>query len=636
MLDFFKKRLIGKISILIVLTLLPLILIFYVFIMPEIEDNYLESRRTELKSATLTAYGILEYYNQKVTQGELTLSEAQDKAIEQINMLRYGKDNKDYYFMYDFEGVTMALGSAPEKRGENRSGIVDKLGNYFVKDMIEISKSAGEGYVTYYYPKLGSDIPLPKLSYVKAFRPWNCFLGTGLYIDDVEEQISELKFNILEVIFIGLLIAFIIGFLFSKKITVPIKNLHDAAIKISTGNTNITVQKSTDDEVGELTDSFNKMVKDINNALEEVKRKGEAAEYAAKEAEEAKLVALEQQKYLADSVDKLLRKMDAFSDGDLTVQLEVTKDDEIGKLFSGFNKAVNNIGTMLIQVNEAVSATASASAEISSSTEEMAAGAQEQSAQTGEVASAVEEMTRTILETTKNTSVAAEAAKAAGDNAIEGGKAVSETIDGMNRISQVVQKSADTILALGQNSDKIGEIVQVINDIADQTNLLALNAAIEAARAGEQGRGFAVVADEVRKLAERTTNATKEIASMIKAIQQDTSDAVSSIKEGTFEVEKGKEKAYKAGDVLKKIVEGAKKVSDIVIQVAAASDEQASAAEEIGKNIESINNVTNESATGIQQIARAAEDLNRLTNDLQNLVSQFKLNHSLNKRLVRR
>lgn len=636
MLDFFKKRLIGKISLLIVLTLLPLILIFYVFILPEIEDNYLESRRTELKSATLTAYGILEYYNQKVTQGELTLSEAQDKAIEQINLLRYGKDNKEYYFMYDFDGITMALGSAPEKRGENRSGIVDKLGNYFVKEMIELSKTAGEGYVTYYYPKLGSDIPLPKLSYVKAYRPWNCFLGTGLYIDDVEEQISELKFSILEVIFIGLLIAFIIGFLFSKKITVPIKNLHDAAIKISTGNTNITVQKSTDDEVGELTESFNKMVKDINSALEEVKRKGEAAEYAAKEAEEAKLVALEQQKYLADSVDKLLSKMEAFSDGDLTVQLEVTKDDEIGKLFSGFNKAVNNIGTMLIQVNEAVSATASASAEISSSTEEMAAGAQEQSAQTGEVASAVEEMTRTILETTKNTSVAAEAAKAAGDNAIEGGKAVSETIDGMNRISQVVQKSADTILALGQNSDKIGEIVQVINDIADQTNLLALNAAIEAARAGEQGRGFAVVADEVRKLAERTTNATKEIASMIKAIQQDTSDAVSSIKEGTFEVEKGKEKAYKAGDVLKKIVEGAKKVSDIVIQVAAASEEQASAAEEIGKNIESINNVTNESATGIQQIARAAEDLNRLTNDLQNLVSQFKLNHSLNRRIVRR
>ncbi len=636
MFDFFKKRLIGKISLLIVLTLLPLILIFYFFILPQIEDNYYESRRIELKSALLTAYSILDFYNQKVTKGELTLTDAQDKAIEEINSLRYGNDNKEYYFMYDFDGITMALGSAPEKRGENRAGLVDKLGNLFVKDMIDLSKSTGDGYVTYYYPKLGTDIPLPKLSYVKAFRPWNCFLGTGLYIDDVEEQISDLKSSILQAIVIGLLIAFIIGFMFSKKITTPIKNLHDAAQKISTGNTNIVVTKITEDEVGELTDSFNSMVKDINVALEEVKRKSEAAEYAAKEAEQAKVVALEQQKYLANSVDKLLTKMDAFSDGDLTVQLDIVKDDEIGKLFSGFNRAVNNIGTMLIKVNEAVSATASASAEISSSTEQMAAGAQEQSAQTSEVASAVEEMTRTILETTKNTSVAAEASKTSGDNAIEGGKAVSETIDGMNRISQVVQKSADTVLTLGQNSDKIGEIVQVINDIADQTNLLALNAAIEAARAGEQGRGFAVVADEVRKLAERTTNATKEIASMIKAIQKDTSEAVSSIKEGTSEVEKGKEKANKAGDVLKKIVEGAKKVSDIVIQVAAASEEQASAAEEIGKNIEAINNVTNESATGIQQIARAAEDLNRLTNDLQNLVSQFKLNNSLGRKIVRR
>ncbi len=622
--DFFSKRLIGKIILLIVLTLLPLILIFYFFILPQIEENYYEGRKTELKSALLTAYSILDYYNSKVNKGELTLQEAQDKAIDEINALRYGNDNKEYYFMYDLDGVTMALGSAPEKRGENRSGIVDKLGNYFVKEMINISKTEGEGFVKYFYPKLGSDVPLPKLSFIKAFKPWNCFLGTGLYIDDVESQISELKANILKAIIVGLLIAFVLGFLFSKKITLPIKNLHDAAQKISTGNTKVVVNKTTDDEVGELTDSFNKMVSDINYALEEVRKKGEDALRAAEEAERAKNIAIEQQEYLSKSVDMLLTKMEAFSDGDLTVRLEVTKNDEIGKLFNGFNKAVENIGNMLLKVSEVVTATASASAEISSSTEEMAAGAQEQSAQTSEVASAVEEMTRTILETTKNTSIAADASKFAGDNAKEGGKAVSETIEGMNRIAKVVQKSAETVLTLGQNSDKIGEIVQVINDIADQTNLLALNAAIEAARAGEQGRGFAVVADEVRKLAERTTNATKEIAVMIKTIQKDTSEAVASIKEGTAEVEKGKEKAYRAGEVLNKILESSKKVSDIVIQVAAASEEQASAAEEIGKNIEGINNVTNESATGIQQIARSAEDLNRLTNDLQNLVSQFR------------
>ena len=200
-----------------------------------------------------------------------------------------------------------------------------------------------------------------------------------------------------------------------------------------------------------------------------------------------------------------------------------------------------------------------------------------------------------------------------------------ETIAGMNKIAEVVKQSAETVQALGKSSDQIGEIVQVIDDIADQTNLLALNAAIEAARAGEQGRGFAVVADEVRKLAERTTKATKEIATMIKQIQKDTYDAVESMNEGTKQVEAGKLLAEKAGSSLDEIIVGAERVVDIVTQVAAASEEQSSAAEQISKNIESISSVTQQSASGIQQIAHASEDLNRLTLNLQELVAQFKV-----------
>jgi methyl-accepting chemotaxis protein len=193
----------------------------------------------------------------------------------------------------------------------------------------------------------------------------------------------------------------------------------------------------------------------------------------------------------------------------------------------------------------------------------------------------------------------------------------------MKRIAQVVEVSAGTVKELGKSSDQIGEIIGVIDDIADQTNLLALNAAIEAARAGEQGRGFAVVADEVRKLAERTTKATKEIAGMIKKIQSDTAGAVASMEEGTAEVKQGMKLADRAGASLQEIVGVSQKVTDMVTQIAAASEEQSSASEQISKNVEGISKVTGETAQGTQQIARAAEDLNRLTDNLQRLIEQF-------------
>lgn len=313
------------------------------------------------------------------------------------------------------------------------------------------------------------------------------------------------------------------------------------------------------------------------------------------------------------------------SKGDLTVKVNGNYKGDHQLMQNSINTVTESLNKTLLDVNEAVAATASASTQISSSSEEMAAGAQEQSAQSGEVASAVEQMTRTIMETTQNAATAAQKSKDAGDIAAEGGKVVDATVTGMNRIAEVVKQSADIIKELGNSSDQIGEIIQVIDDIADQTNLLALNAAIEAARAGEQGRGFAVVADEVRKLAERTTTATQEIADMIKKIQKDTSVAVKSIEQGTDEVEKGKELAKKAGESLKLIINGTTEVVDVVSQVAAASEEQSAASEQISKNIEGISRVSQESAMGVEQIAHASEDLNRLTENLQNMISQFKI-----------
>ncbi len=317
--------------------------------------------------------------------------------------------------------------------------------------------------------------------------------------------------------------------------------------------------------------------------------------------------------------------LEQMADGDLTVRVngDYRGDHQIIK--NSINQLGHSLGSLLSEVVESVQATASASVQISASTEEMAAGSQEQSSQATEIAGAVEQMTASILETSRNATKAAANAKSNKEIAEKGRKVIDETVDGINRISEVVNQAAGTVKELGKSSNQIGEIIQVIDDIADQTNLLALNAAIEAARAGEQGRGFAVVADEVRKLAERTTKATKEIAQMIKQIQKDTNDAVNSMQAGTDEVENGKQLAGKAGDSMASIINGINELVDIVEQVAAASNQQSTTAEQISKNIDAISTVTQESANGVQQIAHTSGDLSKLTERLQGVVNKFRI-----------
>ncbi|MCF8240948.1 MAG: HAMP domain-containing protein [Melioribacteraceae bacterium] len=422
-----------------------------------------------------------------------------------------------------------------------------------------------------------------------------------------------------------LLTAMFVSVWIGKLITSPVNELSQAAVEVSEGNLNQSIDYTSADEVGKLAAAFNKMIANIRKADNDLRAEKASVE---KKVELAVKESEEQKDYLERSVQNILAEMEKFANGDLTVHLETEREDQIGSLYNGFNNVVANIRNMIEKVREAVEATASASSQISSSSEEMAAGAHEQSSQASEVASAVEQMTKTITETSQNVNAVSNNAINSGNIANEGGKVVNETITGIEHIAKVVIEASETVQRLGGSSQKIGEIIQVINDIADQTNLLALNAAIEAARAGEHGRGFAVVADEVRKLAERTTKATKEIADMIKQIQSDTGSAVESINVGTTEVHKGKELAKRAGESLSEIINSSKKVIDDITQVASASEEQSVTAEQISRSIESINSVTQQTAAGIQQVASAAEDLNKLTENLHNLVAGFKLSYN--------
>ncbi|MBU0475412.1 MAG: methyl-accepting chemotaxis protein [Bacteroidetes bacterium] len=340
-------------------------------------------------------------------------------------------------------------------------------------------------------------------------------------------------------------------------------------------------------------------------------------------------ILIDLQSYLDRSTNLILQAIEAFTQGDLTISIQKERDgDVISKIIDSFNEMVKAQEQIIIKISDAVEATASASAEISASAEEMAAGAQEQSSQTAEVTISVEHVTATIMETTENTNKAAEEANHSKVIAEKGGIVFSELENGMNNIAEVVMQSSEIVNRLGKSGEKIGEIIQVIDDIADQTNLLALNAAIEAARAGEQGRGFAVVADEVRKLAERTTKSTKEIADMIKTIQDETKNAVDSMYKGRTEVENGKVSVRQAGQSLSEIIVSSNKVMGIVRNVAEASKGEADEAEQISHNISGINTVAHETAIGVEQIAQASEDLNRLTENLQTLISKFTLSNN--------
>ncbi|HXI10416.1 MAG TPA: methyl-accepting chemotaxis protein, partial [Thermodesulfobacteriota bacterium] len=196
-------------------------------------------------------------------------------------------------------------------------------------------------------------------------------------------------------------------------------------------------------------------------------------------------------------------------------------------------------------------------------------------------------------------------------------------ITAMKEVAESTAVTARTIKELGKSSEEIGTIVSVINDIADQTNLLALNAAIEAARAGEQGRGFAVVADEVRKLAERTTKATKEISGMIKTIQNETGKAVGAMDAGTDKVENGVKLANEAGDALKQIFTGVEDVTDKISHIATSAEQQSSTTDEITRNMDSIADVSKSNVASIGEVSNATDEMARLATELKELVSRF-------------
>jgi methyl-accepting chemotaxis protein len=305
--------------------------------------------------------------------------------------------------------------------------------------------------------------------------------------------------------------------------------------------------------------------------------------------------------------------------------IAVNTADEIGQAESALNAMKNTLRELIDSIAVTAEQVASASQQMSSSAEQSAENTRVQSAQTQQVVVAMQEMAAKVQEVLASSMTASDSSQKAAEAARRGGQVVEEALATIRSISDSSKGVGASITTLGSSSERISKIVGVIDDIADQTNLLALNAAIEAARAGEQGRGFAVVSDEVRKLAERTTQATKEIAAMVESIQTETGHAVLAMDQGTRDVAAGVEKTSASGAALQEIIKMSSKVGDVISEITSAANQQSEATQQVNNSMSQISSLVQESALAANQTASACTSLSNLALDLRNLVNQFKL-----------
>lgn len=412
---------------------------------------------------------------------------------------------------------------------------------------------------------------------------------------------ASIQLTIISIV-IAAVVTIIIAFFFARLLTNQVNKIRDLFGLINQGNYQARVAVVSTDEIGQMAGDLNGMLDQIVSLVQ----------------------TSEERDAIEESIIKLLDEVSGVADGDLTGEAEIT-EEITGAIADSFNHMIIELRNIISNVQEATLQVGSSANEIQTTAEHLAEGSESQASQILDTSAAIDEMSVSIQQVSENASLSAKVAEQAQQTAQQGSAAVVNTIEGMNRIREQGQETAKSIKRLGESSQEIGEIVQLIRDISKRTNLLALNASLEAAAAGEAGRGFAVVAEDVKRLSQRSASATQQIAQLVKNIQIETNAAVASMEATTREVVEGSQLANEAGSRLAEIEQVSNQLSDLIQSISLAAVQQARGSETIARSMNDIAEVTQQTAAGTKEAAVSISNLAELAERLRSSVSTFKL-----------